>query len=50
PEAISALQNIVGKASKGYGVNKWSLEATLNSTKVQKMHSDEHPDMEGVLK
>lgn len=35
PETISALQSIVGKASKGYGKKGRSLDATLSNTEGQ---------------
>ncbi|XP_050906646.1 uncharacterized protein LOC127120280 [Lathyrus oleraceus] len=49
-EAISALQSIVGKASKGYGRKWWSLDATLNNTETQVLQETDHPEMKERLK
>ncbi|PNX60006.1 hypothetical protein L195_g059969, partial [Trifolium pratense] len=50
PEALSALQKIVGKASKGYDKKGWSLEATLNNTEAQRVQAVTHPEMLAMLK
>lgn len=50
PKAISALQSVVGKASKGYGRKWWSLDATLNNTETQVLQETNHPEMKERLK
>ncbi|XP_050906359.1 uncharacterized protein LOC127120018 [Lathyrus oleraceus] len=49
-EAISALQSIIGKASKGYGNKGWSLDAKLSTTEGQTEAVLGQSDMQGVLK